>query len=134
MNVKIYLAGPINGKSDDDCKSWRGDAIVAIEGAGHTVSDPMARDYRGAEDSLFDEIVLTDKREIDSCDAILVNANEPSWGTAMEIMHGYVQGKTIAAFCEHASVSPWLRFHSTVIFRGLGDAVSWLTRSDEFEV
>lgn len=125
--MKIYLAGAINGKSDEECKLWRESAKTAIESAGHRVSDPMDRDYRMMEDYFIDEIVLSDKREIDSCDAILVNANNPSWGTAMEIMYGYFQGKDICCFCEKHSISPWLRFHSSAIFHSAPDAVRWIT-------
>jgi nucleoside 2-deoxyribosyltransferase len=128
--VKIYLAGPINGKTDDECKLWRKAAREAIEMAGHEVSDPMDRDYRGVENHFVDEIVLSDKQAIDSCDALLVNASKPSWGTAMEVMYGHTQGKPVASFCEPHPVSPWLSFHSTVVFREAGDAVRWLTHRD----
>ena len=125
--MNIYLAGPIFGKSDDQCKAWRNASRQLIEAAGHLAVDPMDRDYRMKEDCFIDEIVVLDKRDIDSCDALLVNANNPSWGTAMEVMYGYFQGKVICCFCGGDSISPWLSFHSSAIFHSAPDAVRWLT-------
>lgn len=124
--MKVYLAGPIHGQTDDECKAWRNDAKRLLEHAGHGVLDPMERDYRGVEDSHVEEIVFSDKRAIDSCDALLVNAARPSWGTAMEVAYGHSKGKVVVLFCCKGQISPWLRFHSTKFFGALNDAVCWL--------
>lgn len=50
----IYLCGPINGCTDEECKDWR--EMVKANWAGHSI-DPMRRDYRGKEDECVDEIV-----------------------------------------------------------------------------
>lgn len=44
--MKVYLCGPINGCTDDQCKNWREAAKQVLS---DTV-DPMRRDYRGRED------------------------------------------------------------------------------------
>jgi nucleoside 2-deoxyribosyltransferase len=95
--VKIYLAGGINGLSDSDCKDWR--EYVKQQFPKATLIDPMRRDYRGREDECYEEIIDGDKRDIDHADIILVNASKPSWGTAMEIMYAYMRSsKMIVAF------------------------------------
>jgi len=40
--VKVYLCGPINGRTDDDAKNWREYAKTRLP----DTLDPMARDYR----------------------------------------------------------------------------------------
>jgi hypothetical protein len=60
--MKVYLCGPINGRSDDDCKGWR---EYAKERLPDTL-DPMARDYRGRElePGIADVIVAGDEEDI----------------------------------------------------------------------
>lgn len=127
--MNIYLAGPIHGKSDFECNAWRSVARSYIESAGHTAVDPMGRDYRGQEDDFADEIVLGDQEAIQACDALLVNANTPTWGTAMEVMHGYVNGKQVIAFCDAESISPWLRYHTTAIFYCVDQAAAGMVKN-----
>jgi len=43
--MKIYLAGGINGLSDQECREWREKAKGLLP--GHAILDPMDRDYRG---------------------------------------------------------------------------------------
>lgn len=124
--MKVYLAGPINGQRDDECRAWRKHAKSLLESAGHLAVDPMDRDYRGLEDCFFREIVRSDKNDIDSCEALLVNAIKPSWGTAMEIAYGHSRGKVVVLFCGGAQISPWLRFHSTEIVEEVDEAVQRL--------
>lgn len=123
----VYLAGPINGRTDEECNGWRSVAAEALRGFGHEVLDPMSRDFRGVEDDHASEIVSGDKEDIESADVVLVNANSPSWGTAMEVMYGISFGKTVIAFATHASVpriSPWLRCHTHAIYESLGIAIA----------
>lgn len=121
----VYLAGPIHGKTDSECKAWRGQARAALELAGvQLVVDPMDRDYRGREDDNAMRIVTEDKDWIEQCEVVLVNANEPSWGTAMEVMYAISLGKTVIAFTNADSISPWLRCHSHAIFWNLQQALA----------
>jgi nucleoside 2-deoxyribosyltransferase len=122
--MNIYLAGPIHGRSDAECRDWRLAAKAAIEAAGHSVIDPMNRDYRGCEEEHAEQLVADDKEAIELCDALLVNANAPSWGTAMEIVYGIVWGKQVVAFSNAETISPWLRCHTNAIFHALDQAVA----------
>ena len=123
----VYLAGPINGKSDDECKGWRDAAAETLRLFGHQVLDPMSRDYRGIEDDNAEKIVEGDKEDIATCHVVLVNANGPSWGTAMELVYASQYGKEVVAFATHCNsprISPWLRMHTTAIYQSLSHALA----------
>jgi nucleoside 2-deoxyribosyltransferase len=125
--VKIYLAGPIHGCTDLDCRAWRGVARSYIESAGHEVLDPMERDYRGSEEEYSEDLVADDKEDIECADAVLVNANRPSWGTAMEVMYAVSFGKKVVAFATYTlspTISPWLRCHCDAIFGSIDTAIA----------
>lgn len=120
--VRIYLAGPINGCTDEEATGWREEAKRAL--VGYDVLDPMVRDYRGHEDANFGEIVDADLRDIQSCDVVLVNAARPSWGTAMEIRYAWGQRIPVIAIVPNGqSVSPWLRYHCRAVELSLEDAI-----------
>jgi len=110
----VYLAGPINGKSDGECNGWRSQAKHWL-GGSFVVRDPMSRDYRGREDESVREIVEGDLSDIRECRYVLVNASAPSWGTAMEVFFAWTSGKRVVAFTDSKRISPWLRFHTHAI-------------------
>lgn len=123
--LSIYLCGAINGCTDDEAVTWR--ERVKRELAGLFVFvDPMVRDYRGREDDCVAEIVQGDMADIDRSDIVLVNAERPSWGTAMEIRIAHERGKVIHVVCGADRISPWLRFHASRIDRSLSEAISGL--------
>ena len=120
----IYLCGPINGCSDEECKDWR--AYVAQRYSGICV-DPMVRDYRGREAEAFREIVELDKIDVASCDVILVNYDKPSVGTSMEILYAWQLGKRIIVVCHPDTViSPWMRYHAHHIVNSFDAALGIL--------
>jgi nucleoside 2-deoxyribosyltransferase len=123
---KVYLAGPIHGCTDTDCKQWRSEAAGILGVHGLACIDPLVRDYRGREDSVVHELVATDKQWIEDSDIVLVNANVPSWGTAMEVLHAFVHGKHVVAFTNATSISPWLKAHTSELFGTLADALGWV--------
>ena len=116
----VYLCGGINGLSDSDCIDWRAEAKAKLI---TTTLDPMRRDYRGKEAESVIEIVNGDLEDIASCDALLVNATRPSWGTAMEIVYAHKGGKPIFAFTGSGKVSPWLAFHCK-LFLSAAEAIA----------
>lgn len=108
----IYLAGPIMGRSDADCKNWR--EYVKFRWGGPTL-DPMARDYRGREQEpgIEKEIVEGDKEDIDRCKGLLVYFDQPSVGTSMEVLYAWQMGKPVVVVNTSGKpVSPWLRYHA----------------------
>lgn len=122
--MTIYLCGPINGCTDEECVDWR--EMVKTAWLGETL-DPMRRDFRQREDAAAREIVEKDKRDIDACDALLVNHPKPSVGTAMEILYAWERGKAIVVVAPRdMAISPWLRYHATKIVHSFEDALACL--------
>lgn len=128
----IYLAGPINGCTDEECKDWR--EYVKTQLGEENTLDPMRRDYRGREMECVDEIVEGDKVDIDSATLLLVNHPKPSTGTDMEIMYAFERGKkviTVVPPTADTKISPWLSYHSTKIFFSFDDALNYIGRESE---
>ena len=122
--MTVYLCGGINGLSDQECRDWREVAKARLSYHGIEALDPMRRDYRGVEDQSVDAIVEGDLDDIRASDVVLVNATRPSWGTAMEIVYAFQGGKQIVAVAGDSRISPWLRFHTSVIYPMLEEALA----------
>lgn len=125
----VYLCGGINGLSDTDCRDWREHVKVrlACPTCAWTDLDPMRRDYRGREDKCVRQIVWRDLWDILRSRALIVNCVRASWGTAMEIVYAFILRKRIICVVPvGASISPWLRFHSSVIVPTFDAAVDVL--------
>lgn len=126
--MKAYLAGPINGCTDDEAQNWR-DVVKHSLGDAACI-DPMRRDYRGREDECVDEIVRGDLADIAEASVIIANCWQPSFGTAMELWHAYRGGKLFAGHTPIVTitppgkpVSPWLRYVSSSVVHNLDDAI-----------
>ncbi len=119
--MKVYLGGPIFGRTDVECKDWRTEARRLL--AGHEVIDPMDRDYRGKEDENVEDIVNGDKLAIWGCDVLLMNCTTPSVGTSMEVFFGWLLGKRVLVVERSGHPSPWLRHHSHAVFGTVQAAV-----------
>jgi hypothetical protein len=121
----IYLCGAINGCTDAQCKDWRERVKKELDGKFNFL-DPMRRDYRGREGDHVRDIVHGDYDDITASDIILAAADNPSWGTAMEIHQAYQYRKTVVTVCGAARISPWLKYHSHQLFPTLDDAIAYL--------
>ncbi len=127
--MKIYLCGPINGRSDADCKDWR--ELVKKRWHGECI-DPMRRDYRGREQEpgIAAEIVAGDMEDIQACDGVLVYVDKPSFGTAMEILLAHQMGKPVSVIdATDKPLSPWLTHHATHISKHMSVALASLAMS-----
>lgn len=123
---RVYLCGPINGRSDDDCTVWREYAKERLPAC----KDPMDRDYRGRElePGIAAEIVEGDKEDILRCSAMLVYYDAPSSGTAMEILVAYQYGIPIVLVNKSPKpLSPWILHHVEKIFPTLDEALSFIS-------
>jgi nucleoside 2-deoxyribosyltransferase len=125
----IYLCGPINGCTDEECRNWREYVKERTKYSCYfEYLDPMRRDYRGKEAESVNEIVTLDKIDIANSDAILVNYDKPSVGTSMEVYIAFSTGKLVVVVAQSdAVVSPWLRYHSHKIAHSFDEAVSFVT-------
>lgn len=120
----IYLCGPINGCTDEECTNWRD--LVKLLWHGKTI-DPMRRDYRGREKESVNEIVELDKIDVTNSDVILVNYDKPSVGTSMEVLYAFERGKLVVVVAQQgANISPWLRYHSHAIVTSFADALRYI--------
>lgn len=107
----VYLAGPINGCTDEEAHGWRDGFMASLPDLKFL--DPMVRDYRGREDESVNEIVESDIEDINECDVFLAYCWQISWGTGMEVFYAYRTGKrVILVVPEGERISPWLRYHS----------------------
>jgi nucleoside 2-deoxyribosyltransferase len=121
--TKVYLCGPINGCTDEECKDWREAAKTRLP----DTLDPMRRDYRGKEAESYREIVELDKRDIEASNVVLVNYDRPSVGTSMEILWAWLKETPVVVVCKaDAVISPWLRYHSTEIVHSFDEAFRWI--------
>jgi nucleoside 2-deoxyribosyltransferase len=117
----IYLCGPINGCTDEECRDWR--EFIKTQWPGRCI-DPMVRDYRGREAEAYREIVELDKIDVADADIILVNYDKPSVGTSMEVLFAWQIGKRVIVVCrEDAVISPWLRYHAHHLCHSWADAL-----------
>lgn len=116
----IYLCGAINGKTDEQCNTWRDQAKRLL--ADFNILDPMRRDYRGKENVFAHEIIEADKDDIDMSEGLLVYFDSPSFGTAMEIFYAYGQGLQIVAVnASGVPHSPWVEVHSHAVVTDLAE-------------
>lgn len=121
--MRVYLAGPIFGRTDREAIDWR--QRVQTARPGHVYLDPMVRDYRGREDESVREIVEGDKADIDSCDLVIANVTIPSAGTLMEVLYAWERGKPVVAIVS-GRVSPWIRYHTVEQVTSLDAAIEGL--------
>jgi len=121
----IYLCGPINGCTDEECKDWR--ELVKGLWDGPTL-DPMRRDYRGMEAESVRPIVEFDKIDVTNSDVILVNYDKPSVGTSMEVLHAWERGKLVVIVSKYGKqgLSPWLLYHSHGVCTSFEQALSYI--------
>lgn len=125
---KIYLCGPINGRTDADCRNWR-EQVKASWISGETL-DPMRRDYRGRElePGIAAEIVAGDLEDLHNCDALLAFVDKPSFGTAMEIFYVKhdLKKPVVVIDATGLPLSPWLVHHADVIVATVDEAIAKL--------
>ncbi len=122
----VYLCGPINGCTDEECNNWRELAKASLK---CDTLDPMRRDYRGREDECVREIVELDKIDVTNSEVLLVSYDKPSVGTSMEILYAWEQGKMVITVARpDARISPWLRYHSHFIFNTFEEAFGFINQ------
>ena len=125
----VYLCGPINGCTDEECNNWR-DFLMNSE-TKYPINwiNPMVRDYRGREmePGIDAEIVENDKLDIDGSDLLIVNYDKPSVGTSMEILYAWDLGIPVWLVRKPGTkLSPWLTYHSSGQFDSFDDVLKAL--------
>ena len=121
----IYLCGPINGRSDEDCNGWRTKAKTLL--VDFDILDPMRRDYRNIESIAAHQIIENDKDDIDNSEGMLVYFDRPSFGAAMEIFYAFQEGlKVVAVNVSGVPHSPWVEVHTHAITTDLAEGCKML--------
>lgn len=121
----MYLAGAIHGCTDEQARGWRERVKRSLAGE-YEFLDPMRRDYRGVEDENAMQIVEDDLNDIARASVVLVNAERPSWGTAMEAWWAGNRGLHRVYVVCPGPVSPWLRFVAHKVFPTMEEAIEFL--------
>ena len=103
----VYLAGPMEHVSESDAKGWRDIATWQLNQADVYTLDPTRR-IHNFEKRYMKRIFELDLRDIQECDLVLVNLDNPTvakHGTAMEVFYAsYVLRKPVVAFKADASI------------------------------
>ena len=108
MKPKLYLSGPIYGTTDQE-QEWRSIATNELQDL-YEILNPLDRDFRGTKFDVVNSatIVREDMAAVDHSNVVLVNAEKPGWGTAMEIFYAHMKGKPVLFFTSNDNPSPWL--------------------------
>lgn len=129
--MKVYLCGPIYGCSDEQASGWR-DEVKEQWGQRVSFLDPMDRDYRGRELGNYQEIVVFDKADIKTADAVLLMYREPSVGSSMEVLFAWNNGKRVFVVNQSGGqLSPWLIYHSHYVTKSVVNAMKKIMSLDE---
>lgn len=146
--MRIYLAGPIKGKTYTEAVGWREYAAAELGRMGHITMSPMRGKeelakygpLNGSEsDGSYPEFPLSsghglfrrDIFDVSMCDAILANlgdATELSLGTAMEIQRGYDLNKYVLTVLNKGSIHDHAFIHqaSSLVVPTLADALKYI--------
>jgi len=108
MKPRIYLSGAIYGTTDKE-QEWRSIATIELQDL-YEILNPLDRDFRGTRFDVVNstKIVKEDMAEVDHSNVVLVNAEKPGWGTAMEVFYAHMKGKPVLFFTSNDNPSPWL--------------------------
>jgi nucleoside 2-deoxyribosyltransferase len=120
VTASVYLAGPITGLPYRG-KVWRDSATPLLSPL--VVVNPLLIEV---DLSKPEELVAADLIAVAACDVVLVRADEPSWGTAMEIWHAHELKIPVVAWTngvEAHRLSPWLRYCAAEFHARLPEAV-----------
>lgn len=110
-----YLAGRIAG--DEDPNTWRDEADVLLRRTGEWMGlNPLHYEVVALGNTTPEKIVRMDYGLILKSSAVLVMADHPSWGTAMELAFAKHHGIPVFAIFtrgdeEWVAQSAWLKYH-----------------------
>lgn len=119
MNKKIYLAGGIH--NNKNTHKWREEAKEIF--GKRNCFDPTDKKY---DRKTPKNLVMQDLELINNSDFVIVYFDKPSVGTSMEMFYAFVMGKTVLTITNKKTLSPWLVYHSTKIFKTLKDAKQYM--------
>ena len=112
----------------------------ALKEAGILVYDHISEenmDYSQIDDfrdkfNLAKTIVEHDLKYVDKCDVVVILADRPSFGTAMEMYYAYQKNKVIITYAANKLPTPWPVYFSHYIAKSLNTLIRVL-RNRDFE-
>jgi len=106
MQRTVYLAGPMEHVSQEEAQGWRDHAKTILHMNSVITLDPCRR-LHSFNVREMRSIFELDMRDINECDMILANLNDPKIpknGTAMEVFYAsYILRKPVVAFKSDAT-------------------------------
>lgn len=126
---KVYLAGPMDGCTEDECHGWRDTFSKAHPDLG--CLDPTVRSYTDPfGDKEYITLVEADLDDIRKADALLAYVWKTSGGTSMELVwaHDILHIPTIVVVPNLAIVGPWVRYHAHYVVDNFEEAYELLTK------
>lgn len=130
--MRVYLAGPIAGTTEDEANGWRHDVAERLKAAGMKPISPLRREpsINGRYELSYGDPLygtpkaIASKNEFDvrSCDWVIaylpkvLNDRRPSYGTVGEIAMAYMIGKPVVLvtddprLADHPLVQLWARW------------------------
>lgn len=132
----IYLAGPMEGVTEEYANSWRQQATDTFENAGLEVLDPCRRTLfrdQHVDRNICNRIFKLDLQDIANSTVVLADMRASTtgkgWGTAMELMFAQTKNKTIIVWTDKDQFPhPFVNSIATEIHESLEealDAVNW---------
>ena len=120
---KVYVSGAITGV-EEHSKEWRTEWCKRLKKLNFKVFDPQLHDKE--HETIDEDIVIKDIKEISVSDIVIINADCHSWGSGMELVYARIYGVPVYTIIEHTDDAPiWLKFHSKRMFETLDDFVTW---------
>src|SRR5580765_5412592 len=114
---KVYLAGAIHNYAD--AFAWR-QIVIDRMPVGWQCYDPVKYEGTGMKPK---ELVLMDLRMVRNSQAVIVRADVPSWGTAIELFTAHRWRIPVLAWDAPEYRSPWLTAHVTKFCSSLDHAI-----------
>lgn len=136
--ITVYLAGPIDGCTKEECGDWRDKVTKEVPGINFL--NPLRRIFKGydyvkgqwftgAEKENAAEIVEMDKEDVRHSDVVFIYYDRPSVGTAMEILYAFEHGIYILVVdASNNPLSPWIYYHVDKVVHSLDEGMECLKK------
>jgi nucleoside 2-deoxyribosyltransferase len=115
---KVYLAGGIFGLADRG-QTWRVQTVSLLPKGWQAINPNLVE----LDKTSPAELIRGDYAAILACQAIIARVEEPSWGTAMELVFAKRHDIPVIGWrLVYGAISPWLDYHLTILCHSIEDA------------
>lgn len=126
--LKVFVCGSVGYGGKEEILRLQ----EALRSAGYHVVDQFeGADYSGVSDfrgepELCREIVLRDIEKCREADVVVLLADRPSFGAAVEALFSALRGKPVIAYCPREARSPWPLYIAQRVVRSMDELLSAL--------